>query len=271
MENARRRVSALVVHQWLEEWDYVIFSEQGYRRKPAPYFFMFNLPAQKLRKLSKTYRRQAEGPRIQDTYVQRAHDPKRSKEIHRFVEGGFPWSELSKRRRQKKEYEDLRMPGWLPTSIIANILPVGGKRGKYTIKDEDAIHVERLDDNNAELLLPVGMDDPSWYPIVPPLEIIDGQHRLWAFEGDEDLAGKFNLPVVAFYDLDATWQAYLFYTINIKPKRINASLAFDLYPLLRVQEWLEKAPIGPRIYRETRAQELTEVLWSHRKSPWYHK
>jgi hypothetical protein len=70
--------------------------------------------------------------------------------------------------------------------------------------------------------------------------------------------------------LDRTWQAYLFWTINIKPKRINASLAFDLYPLLRNQEWLEHFE-GASVYRETRAQELTELLWSHEDSPWYHR
>ncbi|MBV6401675.1 MAG: hypothetical protein CNIPEHKO_01978 [Anaerolineales bacterium] len=77
------------------------------------------------------------------------------------------------------------------------------------------------------------------------------------------------MPVVAFNDLDVTWQAYLFYTINIKPKKINTSLAYDLYPLLRVQDWLEKSPDGLIVYRETRAQELTEILWSHSESPWF--
>ena len=97
--------------------------------------------------------------------------------------------------------------------------------------------------------------------------MIDGQHRLWAFE--EDVPG-YEIPVVAFHGLDRSWQAYLFYTINIKPKRINTSLAFDLYPLLRTEDWLEKFE-GHSIYRETRAQELTEALWSHPDSPWYER
>jgi hypothetical protein len=80
----------------------------------------------------------------------------------------------------------------------------------------------------------------------------------------------FELPVVAFHGLDISWQAYLFWTINIKPKRINASLAYDLYPLLRTEDWLERSDEGYFIYRETRAQELVEVLWSHEGSPWYH-
>ena len=47
-------------------------------------------------------------------------------------------------------------------------------------------------------------------------------------------------------------------------------MAFDLYPLLRSEEWLDRAE-GHAIYRETRAQELTEILWSHPTSPWYDK
>ncbi|MCB9133378.1 MAG: hypothetical protein H6647_20855 [Anaerolineales bacterium] len=81
-----------------------------------------------------------------------------------------------------------------------------------------------------------------------PIEIIDGQHRLLAFEGTQHLDGNFELPVVAFFDLDITWQAYLFYMINIKPKRIDPSLAFDLYPVLRIQDWLEKMPETAKIY-----------------------
>jgi hypothetical protein len=72
------------------------------------------------------------------------------------------------------------------------------------------------------------------------------------------------------YGLDISWQAYLFWTINITPKKINASLAFDLYPLLRTEDWLEKNE-GPRVYRETRAQELTEILWAFPKSAWHNR
>lgn len=267
-ENPHHEISALVIHQWLREWDEVRFSEQERRRKPDPYFYVFTMAAQRLRKLSNIYRRRADRPRAEDTGIQRAHDPRRSAEIGRFVHGGFPWSDLSERQKHSDEYQDLRMPGWLPTAIIANILPPGAKRGTVYVDDNDVIRVEHLDSNTAKLILPVGFDNGNWSPRVAPIEIIDGQHRLWAFEGDEQLYGDYELPVVAFYDLDITWQAYLFYTINIKPKRINASLAFDLYPILRIQDWLEKSPGGPAIYRETRAQELTEVLWSHPQSPW---
>ena len=71
--------------------------------------------------------------------------------------------------------------------------------------------------------LPAGFTGTGWKPKqAPPIEIIDGQHRLGAFT--EELAdADFELPVVAFNGLDISWQAYLFWTINITPKRINPS------------------------------------------------
>lgn len=69
-DNPKRKVTALVVRQWLKEWDLVHFSEQEHRRKPEQRFLMFTLQAYELRRLSKIYRRKAKGPRVQDTYVQ---------------------------------------------------------------------------------------------------------------------------------------------------------------------------------------------------------
>jgi hypothetical protein len=132
------------------------------------------------------------------------------------------------------------------------------------IKDED--------DGSARVTLPMTSSQSDWSPKsggVEPLEVIDGQHRLWAFENREH-DDDYQLPVVAFLGLDLSWQAYLFWTINIKPTRINASLAFDLYPLLRNEDWLQRFE-GPAVYRETRAQELTELLWAHTASPWYRR
>ena len=100
-----------------------------------------------------------------------------------------------------------------------------------------------------------------------PIEIIDGQHRLFAFEETDEIDGHFEFPLVLFENIDISWQAYLFWTINVRPRRINPSMAYDLYPLLRTTEWLERVE-GPVTYRETRSQELTEALWSHPESPW---
>jgi len=157
----------------------------------------------------------------------------------------------------------------LPTAIVVNILKEGQTRVGKKISALDVIRVAETE-AGVSVTLPAGLQDNDWEPSsIPPIEVIDGQHRLWAFT-DDIKDGDFELPVVAFHGLDISWQAYLFYTINIKPKRITASLAFDLYPLLRTEDWLEKFE-GPIIYRETRAQELVDLLYSYPKSPWFQR
>lgn len=264
-----REVPALVVNQWLPGWDKIDFDAEEHRRKPDKHFYLLSLPARELRSLSGIVRRQAKNaaPRTGDLGIQRQHDPERSEEIGRFVEFGYPWSTLSEAKRATAEFNDLRKPGWLPTAVVLNILTEGAQRNGISVANEDLVSVSALN-GVASLRLPYTNWERSWRPSsLPPFEIIDGQHRLWAF-GDSPHLDTFELPVVAFVGLDISWQAYLFWTINIKPKRINPSLAFDLYPLLRNEEWLNRAE-GHQIYRETRAQELTEILWSFPDSPWY--
>jgi DGQHR domain-containing protein len=264
-----REVNALTVNQWLPGWNKIDFDPEEHRKRPDKHFYLFSLPARELRSLSGIVRRQAKNaaPRTEDLGIQRQHDPERSDEISRFVEYGFPWSTLSPAKRASAEFNDLRKPGWLPTAVVINILTKGNNRNNSVIEDKDLVTV--IDgDGCAKLRLPYGEWDPDWRPAkLPPFEVIDGQHRLWAFDEASHLEG-FELPVVAFVGLDISWQAYLFWTINIKPKRINPSLAFDLYPLLRAEEWLDRAE-GHQVYRDTRAQELTEILWSSPRSPWY--
>ena len=78
-----------------------------------------------------------------------------------------------------------------------------------------------------QLVIPDAALNAGWTPAgpLPPLEIIDGQHRLFAFDPDIELDGEYELPVVLFDDIDISWQAYLFWTINITPKVIGPSLA----------------------------------------------
>jgi DGQHR domain-containing protein len=264
----RRTIPAIKVNQWMKGWEKIDFSVAAHRRKPKPYFFLFTLSAGELRSLCGINRRHTSTltPRAADLGIQRQHDPDRSNEIGRFVEFGFPWSTLSEAKRASQEFNDLRKPGWLPTAIVLNILLPGEVRGKNTVSPDDIVNVEE-GKHGFQILLPYPSNSTNWRPsTLPPLEIIDGQHRLWAFDSDGE--SNFELPVVAFHGLDISWQAYLFWTINIKPKRINSSLAFDLYPLLRTQDWLDRAE-GHSIYRETRSQELAEALWSHPESPWY--
>ncbi len=263
-----RRVPAIVVRQWLTNWDRVAYSPGEHRAKPEPQFYLFTLSARELRRLSGIHRRKADQRRAEDFGIQRRHEEKRSKEIARFVTGGLPWSSVADSEVAERQFADLLMPGWLPTAIVANIVRPGATRTGGQLDEAESIRIEIESDRLASIVLPEASEAPEWQPAVPPIDIIDGQHRLWAFDELPGLEGNYELPVVAFDGLDVTWQAYLFWTINIKPKRINASLAFDLYPLLRTQDWLERIE-GPRVYREARAQELTEMLWSQHESPWH--
>lgn len=265
------KVQALRVNQWLKVWDDVKYDASKKRKKPEGHFFLLSMNAKDLRLLSGIYPRNAKGraKASDDLGIQRRHEPERSKEINEFVRFGHPWSDLSNSQRASGDYADLKKPGWLPTAIVINILKANETRRGKQISAADTIKVtSTAEASNIEL--PKGFEKKQWASSsIPPIEVIDGQHRLWAF--DETIPeGDYELPVVAFHGLDISWQAYLFYTINIKPKRINASLAFDLYPLLRTEDWLEKFE-GPVIYRETRAQEIVDALYSFPKSPWHLK
>ncbi len=246
-----KQIRAIKVHQWLDEWEKVHFQPKKYRAKPQPHFYLFSLNAHELKALSGIERRTISGRlgQKEDLGIQRRHDPTRSDEIRRFVEFGYPWSELSEAKRNSGEYDDLRKPGWLPTAVVVNILGIHDHRRGHSVNRNDLITVHDDNDSSALVVLPPNFTGAGWRPSdLAPIEVIDGQHRLWAFESD-DISGKFDIPVVAFSGLDLSWQAYQFWTINIKPKRINPSLAFDLYPLLRTEDWLEKFE-GHPIYRE---------------------
>lgn len=265
----RTTIPALRVRQWLNAWEDVKFDPGVHRRRPSKHFYIASIKASQLRALCDIHRRSSahKGSRKSDLGVQRRHNEARSLEIAEFVRHGFPWSAISRSSRMSGEFDDLKKPGWLPTAIVVNVLIRDDVREGGAVAPEDLVDV--IDDGEiARLVFPEGFS-PTWQPKkTAPIEVIDGQHRLWAFDESKD--EDFELPVVLFHGLDISWQAYLFYVINIKPAKINTSLGFDLYPLLRTEDWLEHAG-GPTIYRESRAQELTEALWSYPESPWYQR
>jgi len=268
-----KEIPALRINQWMNEWDDIDFDTK-LRRKPKPVFYMFSIDARLLKKIADVHRRKSDTPRRDDIQVQRQKNDVRIEEIRKYIEGGFPWSTISKQEQKSSEYEDLKMPGLLPTAIIANILGEGELRDGKSLNSRDRIVIEDEKGRFPKIKLPEHLfenDGEEWEPNLKPIEIIDGQHRLWAFDENQNLSGNYELPVIAFDNLDRAWQAYLFYTINIKPVKINTSLGFDLYPLLRTQSWLEKSKDGLLAYRETRAQEIVEALWHYPQSSWYQR
>lgn len=76
----------------------------------------------------------------------------------------------------------------------------------------------------------------SVYKIVVPTSqklasVIDGQHRVWAFEElQKELTHKsVDLPCAVFFDLPNAYQAFLFATINGNQKKVDRSLALELF------------------------------------------
>ena len=273
------RIPAIRINQWLTEWDSFRYRPQDRQRKPKKYFYLASIPVSLLRRLSNIPRRgvkdesgrqQATGLRAEDIGIQRGFEEKRTQDIQNFVNAGYPYADL--RKVEQDKFPELKKPGWLATALVVNVVGPTTSRKNLTPDANDLIRIEVTGQNTADLVLPSDAESPQWQPKgkIHPLEVIDGQHRLLAFGEKESIDGNFDLPVVLFEDLDISWQAYLFWTINITPKRIGPSLAYDLYPLLRTEDWLEPVP-GPLAYRETRAQELTEALWSNPDSPWYER
>lgn len=261
-------IPALRFKQWLPNWDAYQFDAEQQRRKPEPCAYLFSMPAVQLRSLSGVYRRKRDGGNGEG--LQRFHDEKRSITIRDFVEYGYPYSELRPEVRNESHLA-LRKPGWLPTAIVVNILTGEDVRRGRRVSTAELVTVKDSGGAVCELRLPYGDPAARWVPTeLEPLEIIDGQHRLWAFDEaiqNGELPKDFELPVVAFRGLDVGWQAYLFWSINVSPRRINPSHAFDLYPVLRSQDWLETFS-ELKIYREARAQEITELQYLHPQSVW---
>lgn len=265
------KIQAIRFKQWLPEWDQFDFDPKQHRRKPDDHILLFSMPAVQLRALSGVYRRTRDHEGGEG--LQRLHDPKRSAAIRDFVRFGHPYSGLPIAARNDSSAA-MRKPGWLPTAIVVNILTADDERRGRKVAASDLVSISDDGDNRAKLTLPYFDRLEQWMPSgLEPFEVIDGQHRLWAFDEaleDGSLPGDFELPVVAFTGLDVGWQAYLFWSINVSPKRINPSHAFDLFPLLRSAEWLETFS-DLRIYRQARAQELTEILYTQPESPFHNR
>ena len=91
--------------------------------------------------------------------------------------------------------------------------------------------------------------------------VIDGQHRLWAF--DPQYSGEADLDVVvtAFINLDDSRKAFIFRSINGNQRKINPSLVYDLIPMLRDQETVT--------FEDKRCQDLVVLLNEETPdSPW---
>lgn len=271
-----KKIKLIKVHQWLESWLPVnsqsSISELG--RVPE-FFYLASISLKSLRMLAGVHTREKENRKSSDKGAgyQRSLEASRAKRIAHYIKYGFPLSTQTKIDVEKNEA--LVHPGWLPTSILINVLKGTDTRrrhGKQISVSPDSLVRFDSDQTGDYLLLPDVEENFNLEPDVKlqPIEIIDGQHRVFAVDHIDQMSPEYEVPVVVFDGLSEAWQAYLFWVINVEPKRINPSLAFDLYPELRTHTWLEGSETI-KIYRESRAQELTETLWRYPYSVWHNR
>ena len=125
----KMRIPAIKVNQWLTEWDDYKFRPEDRQRKPESYFYVSSIPLEILRRLSNVPRRgeetetgqqHATGPRVEDIGIQRGFEERRADDIRDFMRAGYPWATLPKREQDR--FTGLKKPGWLPTSLVVNIV-----------------------------------------------------------------------------------------------------------------------------------------------------
>jgi DGQHR domain-containing protein len=90
--------------------------------------------------------------------------------------------------------------------------------------------------------------------------VIDGQHRLWAFDSQYSGPIDFNVVVTAFIDLDDSGKAFIFRSINGNQRKINPSLVYDLIPMLRDKESVT--------FQDRRCHDIVVYLNEAADSPW---
>jgi DGQHR domain-containing protein len=84
-------------------------------------------------------------------------------------------------------------------------------------------------------------------------KIIDGQHRIKAFE--DGYSAEFNMNVAIFVGADVATQAEIFSTVNLAQTKVNSSLVYDLFSLAK-----NRSP-------EKTAHEITVLLDKRQDSP----
>ena len=269
-----KSIQLLPVHQWVKSWELTQWVPEEGLGQPPKEFFITSMSIKELRALANVSRRDLRERKAgtRNPGYQRPRDEKRSKKIGRYIDYGYPLS--NQNGLDPEEHRDLVHPGWLPTTILINIIPAGETRRRHG-KDLPVApqHAIKIDKSSGAPVMSypdpeIIMNDAKFgIDYIEPIEIIDGQHRLYAADDSDNLDDAYEIPVVIFEGLTEQWQAYLFWVINVEPVKINTSLAFDLYPELRSSAWLERGETI-KVYQEHRSQELTELLWRHPESPW---
>lgn len=170
--------------------------------QPLGEFYLAAIPADLLLKVgfTKRHTRHAadESGAVDDDGHQRRLDPKRLKEIARYL-----------------ETQDAALPNTI--ILAANCRPDGeaievNDPHRWQIAPDDGISVE----------LTISTEEPL-------AAIVDGQHRLFGFEAVSDDRKSMPLACAVFLDLPIPQQASIFATINYNQKPVSKSQTYELF------------------------------------------
>ena len=95
-------VPVLRLKQWIDSWDDYQYEESAQRRKPEPYIFVFAMSASKLRSYSDVYQRNRSPQEVSG--IQRGREESRINRIRRFIQEGYPYSDLKENQHSNYEY-----------------------------------------------------------------------------------------------------------------------------------------------------------------------
>jgi DNA phosphorothioation-associated DGQHR protein 1 len=166
-------------------------------RQPLGTFYVISISAQKLMKLCYSDKAELAEDGFSITGTQRVEDEKRQKEISEFI------------RTEEAAF---------PNTIIlgANY----DESGNY-IQSDQAWRIEEAGQGEFRIKIPSSVKMAS---------IIDGQHRLRSFRyAESDRSEDFELVCSVYLDLPIPYHAYLFSTINFNQKKVDKSLAYNLF------------------------------------------
>lgn len=177
--------------------------------QPLGEFYLTAIPAEVLLNVCFSHRHtrhEAEhNGRVRDDGHQRRLDPKRLSDISRYL-----------------QTQDAALPGTI--IIAANCT----QDGEILDPSEEPATLRRW------RIEPKGVGEREVVSLIIPSDdklgaVVDGQHRLWGFEGLPNDLKRTSLPCAVFLDLPTPQQASIFATINFNQKPVSKSQSYELF------------------------------------------
>lgn len=147
---------------------------------------------------------------VSDENFQRPYDEKRVEEIKRYILG---------QDKLYKKGKDIYAKGYIPNAIVINLTD------KFIIKEKD---------NFVEIIFPTGKNIRKH---LKTIEVIDGQHRLLAFDDEWKNLSKnkeYSMCFVAFKDLTNDEKKEIFMVLNERQKTVDKNILLRHKKLLHL-------------------------------------